>query len=142
MQKIMGTHLIVDGYVEDVDTLSNENIFELCNSLVEALGMKYLLKPQALQVPMNPEKLESSEDEGGWSFFCLITTSHIALHTFPLKKAVMIDIFSCVHFDTDVANNLLAKYLKFRQHRSTVVDRLDPDHREDDSYPSQKVVYR
>jgi len=142
MQKIMGTHLIVDAYVEDVDTLSNENIFSLFDALVKSLGMKYLSQPQAMQVPTDSEKLNSPEDEGGWSFFCMITTSHIAIHTFPLKNAVMIDIFSCVHFDTDLAVNLLAKYLNFRQHRSQIVGRIDPDHRGEDSYPSQKMVYR
>jgi S-adenosylmethionine decarboxylase len=99
MYKIEGTHLIVDAYVQDAATLGEENMLLLFDELVEALDMTYLQRPQCVEVPLDEAKLSSGEDEGGCSYYCLITTSHIAAHTWELRKAVMLDVFSCKPFD-------------------------------------------
>jgi S-adenosylmethionine decarboxylase len=111
MNKISGTHLIIDGHVADAASLDPENIVDLFDGLVESLGMKYLTPPQATRVKIKPENLGNGEDDGGWSVFAQITTSHIALHGWPLRKAFMMDIFSCKPFDVPEARRLVNKSL-------------------------------
>jgi len=41
-----------------------------------------------------------SPDDWGVSGFVLIAESHISVHTFPARRYVNIDIFSCKDFDT------------------------------------------
>ena len=127
MQKIGGTHLIIDAYVENADTLHQDNILQLFDVLVEQLGMCYLQKPQVLEVPLDPQKLATNEDEGGFSYYCMITTSHISAHTWQLRKAVMMDVFSCLPFDTKRATKIIDDSLQFRHSRVVVVDRDDPE---------------
>lgn len=126
MREIEGTHLIVDAYVKDSATLGEKNMLQLFDRLVEELDMVYLQRPMKVDVPIDTSKLDSTEDEGGSSYYCLITTSHIAAHTWELRRAVMLDVFSCKPFNTTRALVLLDEHLNFAQHRKVIVQRLDP----------------
>jgi S-adenosylmethionine decarboxylase len=126
MNKISGTHLLVDGYVRDGKTLNPDTICTLFDKLVGALKMEYLQRPTAIRVPIDPDKLDSSEDEGGWSVICQITTSHIALHGWPMRGAFMMDIFSCREFDPDAAKRVVIETLDVTESQAQVIQRSDP----------------
>lgn len=126
MKALAGTHLIVDGYVDSADVLGQKNLYAMFDALVKALDMRYLTFPVAAQVKLDPKKLDSEHDEGGVSIYCQITTSHIAAHTWPLRKAIMLDIFSCRSFDSDAAFSVLNKFLQFTIFKKYVLDRNDP----------------
>lgn len=126
MRQINGTHLIVDGYVKDSSVFSPKNMLRLFDTLVETLGMQYLTKPMVTPVELEPNKLETDDDEGGVSYFCQITTSHIAAHTWELRHAIMLDVFSCKPFDTKAAFGVLEQSLDFDHYVIRVVDRQDP----------------
>jgi len=126
MQKISGTHLIVDAYVKNAATLQQDNVLKLFDSLVEALNMCYLQRPIAVEVPLDPTKLSTDEDEGGCSYYCMITTSHISAHTWKLRNAVMLDVFSCRPFDVDTAIAIIDRSLEFTHSKTVVVAREDP----------------
>jgi len=49
------------------------------------------------------------EDDWGLSGIVLIAESHIAIHTFPDKGFVTVDIFSCKDFDTKLAVSEIVK---------------------------------
>ena len=115
MKTINGLHLLVDGYVRDGQRLNPDTICNLFDALVKALGMTYLQPPTAVRVPLDPEKIDSEDDEGGWSVICQITTSHISLHGWPMRGAFMMDIFSCKDFDPDVALDLVRRALDVTQ---------------------------
>lgn len=127
MQQIAGTHLIVDGYVRDSKVFSQEGMLQMFDELVAALGMQYLTRPMATPVELEPVKLETDQDEGGVSYFCQITTSHIAAHTWELRSAVMLDVFSCKPFDVNAAFDVLDNHLGFAYYNARVVDRRDPN---------------
>lgn len=131
MREINGTHLIVDAYVKDASSLGEENMFQLFDGLVEELNMAYLRRPVRVDVPLEPSKLSNTEDEGGSSYYCLITTSHISAHTWELRRAIMFDVFSCRPFNASRALVLLDKYLNFSHYRKVVVDRIDPQNESD-----------
>jgi len=126
MRDICGTHMLIDGYVEDASSLEPERLVALFDVLVEVLEMEYLQRPQAIQVPLDEGKLDSEEDEGGWSVICQITTSHISLHGWPMRKAFMMDIFSCKPFDTDDAKQVVYAWLGVWQASVQVIERLGP----------------
>ena len=127
MKTITGTHLLIDGYVRDGKSLNPDTICNLFDRLVGALQMKYLQPPMAVRVPLDPRKLESSDDEGGWSVICQITTSHISLHGWPMRGAFMMDIFSCKPFDASAAQDLVREILGVVNWNVKVVDRQDPN---------------
>ena len=126
MKKIAGTHLLVDGYVRDGRILNPDSICTLFDRLVETLDMQYLQRPTAIRVPMEPGKLATDEDEGGWSVICQITTSHIALHSWPMRGAFMMDVFSCRPFDPEAARRVVVEMLDVTDSTVKVIQRSDP----------------
>ena len=126
MRCIAGTHLIVDGYVSDKLYFSQESVFSLFDSLVSTLQMTYLTTPVACEVPVSPELLDSEEDEGGTSFYAQITTSHLALHAWPLRRAFMFDVFSCRNFDANAALSILLDSLHVEEYHHQIITRTDP----------------
>jgi S-adenosylmethionine decarboxylase len=126
MKTIAGTHLLIDGYVRDGRTLNPDTICTLFDQLVEKLKMQYLQRPTAIRVPMDPEKLATEDDEGGWSVICQITTSHISLHGWPMRGAFMMDVFSCRDFDPEAAQRVVTETLETTEINAQVIRRTDP----------------
>jgi S-adenosylmethionine decarboxylase len=126
MRTIAGTHLIMDGYVVDERKLEPEAVMNMMDALVWALDMQYLQRPVAMRVPIDPSKLESDADEGGWSIYAQITTSHIAVHCWPLRKAFMLDAFSCKPFDADKAIKIIYDALRVDKVVQHVIHREGP----------------
>jgi S-adenosylmethionine decarboxylase len=126
MKDIRGTHLLIDGYVSDPKTLEPEHLNDLFDELVNVLDMQYLQRPIAIRVPADLSKLSSDDDEGGWSIVAQITTSHIALHGWPLRCAFMMDIFSCRPFDTEAAKTLVYRLLDVELAVTQGIERAGP----------------
>jgi S-adenosylmethionine decarboxylase len=126
MKTISGLHLLMDGYVRDGQTLNPDTICTVFDRLVETLKMQYLQRPTAIRVPIEPDKLHTDDDEGGWSVICQITTSHIALHGWPLRGAFMMDIFSCRDFDAEAAQKVVTELLGVTEAKVQLIERRDP----------------
>jgi len=58
------------------------------------MGLRRLCAPVLVRAPDNELK-----DPGGWSGFVIIQESHISIHTFPRRRFVSIDVYSCKDFD-------------------------------------------
>ena len=126
MKSIYGKHLIIDGYVRRSSTLGPDSLCGLFDTLVQALDMQYLQRPMAIKVIPDTRKLDTDEDDGGWSVICQITTSHIALHGWPLRGAFMMDIFSCKPYDADHAIQIVNDYLGVAEKHVRVLERRGP----------------
>jgi S-adenosylmethionine/arginine decarboxylase-like enzyme len=126
MKTIAGTHLLIDGYVRDGKSLNPDTICTLFDRLVDTLNMQYLQRPTAIRVPIDPDKLSTDEDEGGWSVICQITTSHISLHGWPMRGAFMMDVFSCRPFAPDAAERVIREVLDVTDAHVQVIERRDP----------------
>jgi S-adenosylmethionine decarboxylase len=86
-----GEHLTLDGYDGDPRKLNDRDlVFNTLNELLQILGMQKLAEPQVYFVPDSKGK-----DPGGWSGFVVIAESHISIHTFPARKFVSIDVYTC-----------------------------------------------
>lgn len=127
MRHISGTHLLVDAYVESASCLTAENIVRVLDTVVTILGMKRLADPIICTVPIQPDLVDSAADDGGVSVILPITTSHLSAHAWPERRAIMLDVFSCRTFSTDVALQELSDGFRFtRDVRHHVVQRRDP----------------
>jgi len=86
-----GEHITIDGYDGDPEKLNSKDIVtELLRDLPHKLGMHALAEPMVLFAPENDAK-----DPGGWSGFVIIAESHISIHTFPRRKFVSADVYTC-----------------------------------------------
>lgn len=98
-----GEHVTIDGYMGDHDLLNDEQvILNLLSDLPKKLEMGTLTEPLVVSAPSNGLK-----DPGGWSGFVILAESHIALHTFPKRRFVSADVYTCKN-GTDV--NKIIKY--------------------------------
>jgi len=100
-----GEHLMIDGYEGSKAKLSDKRLILKClDELPELLGMKKLTKAQVYFAPDNHIK-----DPGGWSGFIVIAESHISIHTFPKRKFLSADVYSCKN---GVDTKFIVKYIK------------------------------
>ena len=54
------------------------------------LKMQMLTQPLVISAPDNHLK-----DPGGWSGFVIIAESHISIHTFPKRRFLSADVYTC-----------------------------------------------
>jgi S-adenosylmethionine decarboxylase len=77
------------------------------DELPDALGMNKLIRPCLVEVGAQNEK-----DPGGVTGFVLIAQSHLSVHTFPRRRFVSADIFTCQdHLDHEsIRRSLIATF--------------------------------
>jgi S-adenosylmethionine decarboxylase len=86
-----GEHITIDGYGGNERLLGNKKIvYSALKDLCKDLGMHPLTRPVIAHAPDNHIK-----DPGGWSAFMMIVESHISIHTFPKRRFVSADIYTC-----------------------------------------------
>jgi S-adenosylmethionine decarboxylase len=88
-----GEHLMLDGYGGNYEKLNDKDLVML--ALVELphqLGMNRLSDPYVFKAEDNAIK-----DPGGWSGIVVIAESHISVHTFPKRKFISIDVYTCIN---------------------------------------------
>jgi len=82
---------MIDGYGGDEALLNSKELVYACLMYLPArLGMRMLSTPVVYHAQPNDKK-----DPGGWSGFVVIAESHISVHTFPGRKFVSIDAYTC-----------------------------------------------
>jgi S-adenosylmethionine decarboxylase len=112
-----GRHIIIDGEVADSNVFTHENLEGMFKTLVKTLGMEIIQGPLFKDVELDPNKLQGDvfQDEGGTTGYCLISTSHMAIHTWPLRKFFSMDVFSCKEYDVEAALEVIQKFLGISQ---------------------------
>lgn len=93
-----------------------DNVHRVLTRATQTAGMRPLDSPLIYDVPLQIQKLGSEpyEDEGGVTGVLVLSTSHCAIHTWPLQNRAVMDLYSCRDFETE-------KILK------TIIDVFDPD---------------
>ena len=122
-----GWHLMVDALVGDPELIESADIIrDTLLRLVRLLDMRILDGPRITAVDLDSTLMESDSDEGGITGYCLITTSHISIHTWPLRQRLCLDIFSCKKFDKDAALAEIRGSLGVRDDSVTWTERCWP----------------
>lgn len=125
-----GRHLMIDAYVDDPDVLRDVTHMDtMLRRIAEILKMDVILGPVNKAVSEDAEAFDQPEfkDSGGVTGFCVVSTSHLAYHTWPLKKFLSMDIFSCKDFDPDATLAFLLDYLHVSAYRRHDIVRMTPD---------------
>lgn len=90
-------HVIIDGYGGDPQRLADENVVRvILDSYPEQMGMTKITRPEVLRYQ------GTKAEDWGVSGFVMIAESHIAVHTFPERRLIWADIFSCKDFDASI----------------------------------------
>jgi S-adenosylmethionine/arginine decarboxylase-like enzyme len=108
-----GRHIKVLGK-GPADRLRNVNLIKtMLENLVDTLDMRCLGSPHLYEVEEEIAKLnvEPFEDEGGVTGVVVLSTSHCAIHTWPLRSFFIMDVFSCRDFDASLIEPFLENYL-------------------------------
>ncbi len=89
-------HVIVDGYGGDPDQLADENAVRvILDHVPDLMGMTKITQPVVLRYT------GSKPEDWGVSGYVMIAESHISMHTFPERRLVWADVFSCKDFDPE-----------------------------------------
>ncbi len=87
-------HVIVDGFGGDPEQLADENVVRAILDLYpDEMGMTKIAPPTVVRYR------GSKPEDWGVSGYVMIAESHISLHTFPERRLIWADIFSCKEFD-------------------------------------------
>lgn len=123
-----GLHIILDGYVKDPSVFNGPALKNAFEKLAEELEMKIIMGPDFLEVELDPAKLQSDvfQDEGGITGMCVISTSHMSIHCWPIRKCFSMDVFSCKDFDAHKAKEIIWSLLGVEEGNLVAVNRYFP----------------
>jgi S-adenosylmethionine decarboxylase len=100
-----GVHLTLDGYGGNPEKLNDPKLMKyIFNDLLKKLGMEKLTEPVVKYA--EPRNMK---DSGGYSGYVIIVESHISIHTFPKKKFVSIDAYTCKN---EMDRDTIEKYFR------------------------------
>lgn len=113
-----GPHLMLDGYGCEQSKLADlEHIYKVLDEFPVEIGMTKIMPPYVFKYSgLKPE-------DWGVSGFVLIAESHISIHTFPEKKFLSLDIFSCKDFEIDRAIEIVSNAFEIEKFEKNVLDR-------------------
>lgn len=133
MPKSAGRHIILDARVKDSSVFTRSSLTALFAHIVKSLNMTALGEPIIYEVDVDPAVLAKVEetgvfaDEGGITATQVISTSHLALHAWPLQNFFSLDIFSCKEFDWELTLDIIRTTLGVVDEETMVLDRFKPD---------------
>ncbi len=104
---IIGKHIILDLY--DIDIIKLQNIND--NS-VNISKWNNMMKEYFTECNINCLNISwhNFDDFGAFTVLYLLAESHLSIHTWPEKKYIAIDVFTCGSSDTEKLANLLVSY--------------------------------
>ena len=111
-------HLIIDGHDANPKTLQNQSLIsKFLEELPNKIGMTKLMDPQVNRYE------ETNNQDWGISGFVIIAESHISVHTFPKRKYINIDVFSCKNFDVEKTISQVKSYFKLENVKFWTINR-------------------
>ncbi len=122
-----GSHLTIDGYGCDKDSLNDISLIE--NILIE---LPKKIKMKIISDPLVKNYEAKENEESGVTGIILLAESHISIHTYPKKRYVAIDIFSCNEFNVEEAIDYLKNKFSIKKIEKNIIPR-GYEHEYDDS---------
>ena len=113
-----GPHLMMDLRQCNSEKLSDyDHVFNILNELPDKIDMTKITQPYVF-----PYSGLVPEDKG-ITGTVIIAESHISVHTFQEKDYCFVDVFSCKHFDVDLAAKYIVDAFESKDHDKYVVSR-------------------
>jgi len=113
-----GPHLMLDLNDCNPEILNDlETCFKLLSELPLQIKMTKITQPYVFRYNAD------DPEESGITGVVIIAESHISLHTYPKKKFVFVDLFSCKPFDTEMAKNYVVNFFQSKSVKSFIRER-------------------
>jgi S-adenosylmethionine decarboxylase len=101
-----GYHLVVDALTNMPNVLGNgQHIDQILKTVIRKIGMKLIDGPFITHYEAHDDQ------ESGITAVAILAESHIAIHTWPNKNYLAVDIFSCRPFDIEQTIGFLRQEL-------------------------------
>lgn len=115
-----GVHYMLDGYGANPEILKNtEKLRQILEDVPVSMGMHKISEPLVVEVGQKNRK-----DPGGVSGFVLIAESHMSLHTFPKRRFITIDVYTCQdEIDSEKLTRLFTDAFNLESHEVHTVNR-------------------
>ncbi len=111
-------HVIVDGFGGDPEQLADENVVRAILDLYpEEMGMTKIAPPTVVHYR------GTKPEDWGVSGYVMIAESHISVHTFPERRLIWVDIFSCTEFEAASVVDDLRRRFGLREMRVNILER-------------------
>jgi len=111
-------HVIVDGFGGDPEQLSDENVVRaILDQYPQEMGMTKIAPPTVVRYS------GTKPEDWGISGYVMIAESHISLHTFPERRLIWADIFSCKEFDAAPIVDDLRRRFGLREMQVNMLER-------------------
>jgi len=89
--------------------------------LVDRIGM-LPLDLRGFEVPLTPDNVDHpSKDDGGVTVQCVISTSHVAYHAWPLQHRFRLVVDSCKDFDIRVLLEATERFFPVKRYSIQVI---------------------
>lgn len=105
-----GRHVKLVGYGDPARLGSVDGVRAFLVALVASVGMRPLgaLVLHDVAIDLAKMNVEPFEDEGGVTGIVVLSTSHCAIHTWPARAYMVLDLFSCRTFDSTEVERIVA----------------------------------
>lgn len=118
MTRVLGKHITLDMYGVEKKRLNDyTRVYNLLDKLPDKIGMRKLTMPYVAIC-----RSERTEDSG-ISGFVMIYESHISCHTWPEKRYVSMDVYSCNDFDEKKVIRSLKSFWRPKQTKINLIIR-------------------
>jgi S-adenosylmethionine decarboxylase len=122
-KKPYGYELILDLHQCDASTFNRKHIDgyfkEICKAIKMVKCERYFWDD--IGVPLKEQ--QTSPHTKGTSAVQFILTSSIVIHALDLLDAVYVNIFSCKHFDKNIAKQVTKKWFRAKKCKSHFLER-------------------
>ena len=111
-------HVIIDGFGGDPDQLADENVVRaILDRYPTEMGMTKIAPPTVVRYK------GSKPQDWGVSGYVMIAESHISMHTFPERRLIWADIFSCKEFEAASIVEDLKLCFRLREMKVSILER-------------------
>jgi len=109
----LGTHYILELCDANENHLNTKE--HVMTSLREAISISNATLLEEIAIEFTPQ---------GITAVCLLSESHMSIHTWPEKKYAAVDVFTCGdHTDPKSACDFLVNAFQSKQHRLQIINR-------------------
>ena len=113
-----GPHLLYQAYGCSASRLASLNgMYRLLETMPDRIRMTRIMPPYVFR------HSQPNGEVTGYSGFVLIAQSHISVHTFPSRRVINADIFSCASFEVEDALSALREAFRPQRVEWHLLDR-------------------
>jgi len=114
-----GKHLLLEVITKDgKDLASVAKMKEFFNLIIKKVKFTVVLKPVFYKF-----KPRIKGDLAGITGMCVVSESHISIHTWPERNYFAFDIFSCSDFDEDKVITIISELFNTSEIYSQIIER-------------------